>query len=191
MEGFSLEVREMRQESTLRPDAANGTAREEILRAMGRPPVAPPYRSARCAVMNVAQDRKPQWAWSMRAAWRAPEAAALHPASSPRHRGSWCAVPRRCFGSAGPNAEEHRTICVPVSRTRRRTRALAMHYRPPSTNADRHRAEAGSRAAEPPSASEGTLDAAEHGGRIPSRWRGRDAPSPLNRERPRGRQLRA
>jgi hypothetical protein len=58
---------------------------------------------------------------------------------------------------------------------------------PPPTKAGPHRAQAGSRAAKPPSASEGTLDAAEHGGRIPSRWRGLKTPAPLNRERPEGR----
>jgi hypothetical protein len=42
----------------------------------------------------------------------------------------------------------------------------------PSTSAIPHLAQAGSRAAEPPSGSSGTLDAAEHGGSISGRWRG-------------------
>jgi hypothetical protein len=58
----------------------------------------------------------------------------------------------------------------------------------PSINASAHRAQVGSRAAEPPSVRSGTLDAAEHGGSIPvdgvetrKCWR----LTGLNRERPR------
>jgi hypothetical protein len=40
-----------------------------------------------------------------------------------------------------------------------------------SINTNAHRAQAGSRAAEPPRVSAGTLDAAEHGDSIPCRWR--------------------
>jgi len=70
---------------------------------------------------------------------------------------------------------------------RRSRRARGFRWKRHRQLATRHRAQAGSRTAQPPSEGEGILDAAEHGGIL--HVDGVSQPRPMNRERPRSAQV--